>query len=530
MNSKHFIFLLAGFVFWASNAAAQHKSTQIDKSLTIITDVMRQLDINYADTLNYNDITEEGIRRMLAKIDPYTVYIPKQDDDNLRIMTTGKYGGIGALIMQRDSCVFISEPYEGMPAQTNDVRAGDKILKIDNTKCYGMTTREVSNMLRGEAGTTVRLTIERQGESKPIVKELTRREIHLPAIGYYTAINNPTEQSPNAKTGYILFSEFTAGSAMDVLQAIETMSQKDSIDRLILDLRGNGGGLIDEAVQLVGFFVDKGTEVVSTKGKTQNSNRSYTTAASPVYKDLPLVILVNGQSASASEIVSGSLQDLGRATIVGQRTFGKGLVQSIRPIAYDGHLKVTTAHYYLPSGRCIQAIDYGARQRGQKLEKDTAGGILPDVVITDTSKLDITYTLFRQHCFFDYANLYRQTHTSIAPPDSFAVTDSDLEDFILFLENSNFKYETETSRYFDELLTMAKDEDLAPATLSLMDSLQTMLKPSFKDAVYRHKEEIKRLIGAEIAERYYFQKGKIIYMLRDDKELQKAIEVIKNKQ
>ena len=526
MKRIHYILLLCAL--WSLTLTAQTKTTRIQQSITTITDVLRQLDVNYVDTLNYETLTEEAINRMLAKIDPYTVYIPKKEDDNLRIMTTGMYGGIGALIMQRDSNIYVSEPYAGMPAQRNDVRAGDRIIRVDSMECYGKTNREVSDRLRGEPGTTVTLLIEREGEPQPIEKILKRQEIHIPPVTFYTTLNEPYGTEEDGKIGYVLFSEFTSGSAVALMNAIDAMIKRDHIDRLVLDLRNNGGGIIDEAIQIVGFFVDKDTEVVTTKGKTNASNRSYRTIMPPIYKDMPLVVLVNGQSASAAEIVSGSLQDLKRATIIGQRTYGKGLVQSIRPVAYDGHLKVTTAHYYLPSGRCIQAIDYSQRQKGNELKKDSTGGILPDIVITDSQKVDITYTLYRKHLSFDYATRYRSLHPSIAEPKHFTVTDDDLNDFVAFLQQKEFTYETETSRYYKDVLKMAHEEDIESATIAMMDTVLQRLRPSFKHTIMNRSQEVKQLLGAEIVTRYYFQEGRVAYMLRDDKELKRAIEVIRN--
>ena len=500
--------------------SGQEQTTRIDKSMTILTDVMRQLDMNYFDTLNYERMTEEGIRMMLRQVDPYTIYIPKERDTDLRIMTTGQYGGIGAMIMMRDSMVYIAEPYEGMPAQVNDVRAGDRLVKVDDFRCDGQTTKEVSNRLRGEAGTTVKLVLEREGEKKLLTREVVRKEIHLPAVTFYKRYDN---------VGYVLFSEFTSGSAAALYEAIRKMESEGALSGLIIDLRGNGGGLIDEAIRVVSLFVDKDTEVVTTKGKIQTSNRSYKTSSTPVYKDLPLVCLVNGGTASAAEIVSGSLQELGRATLIGERTFGKGLVQSIRPIAFGGNLKVTTAHYYLPSGRCIQAINYDALQRGEKLERDTAGGIQPDIVLTDSQKVDICYSLVRGHHFFDYANRYRQTHNGIAPPDKFEVSDEELERFMQFLEEKKFVYETETSRYLDDLLEVAEKEDIDSLSMQAMTLLRKTLRPSFRDAIMRHKDEVKMLLGADIVERYYFQKGRVEFMLRDDKALKKASEILINR-
>lgn len=508
-----FLVLLASLT-----VSAQEPATRIDKSMTILSDVMRQLDMNYFDTLNYERMTEEGIRMMLRQVDPYTIYIPKEHDTDLKIMTTGQYGGIGALIMARDSMVYIAEPYEGMPAQVNDIRAGDRLVKVDGFRCDGQPTKEVSNRLRGEAGTTVRLVIEREGETKPMEKQITRQEIHLPAVTYYKRYQD--------SIGYVLFSEFTSGSAAALYEAVQQMAQEHPLRGLVIDLRGNGGGLVDEAIRTVSLFVEKGTEVVTTKGKTNTANRSYKTSSSPVFPGLPLVFLVNGGTASAAEIVSGSLQELGRATLVGERTFGKGLVQSIRPIAYGGNLKVTTAHYYLPSGRCIQAINYAPQQRGEKLKRDTAGGIQPDIVLADSQKVDICYTLAKEHRFFDYANLYRQKHNGIVRPDRFEVTDDDLEDFMNYLESKGFVYETETSRYLDDLIEMAEKEDIDSTALQQMQDLRTRLRPSFREAILRHKDEVKELLGADIVERYYFQRGRVEFLLRKDKALSKAMQLI----
>lgn len=517
-------------LIWGLNAAYGQLSTPlIQKNLQIYNDVMRQLDMNYVDTLNYQDLTETAINSLLHKIDPYTVYIPKREDENLKMMTTGKYGGIGAIIMQRDSAVYISQPYAHMPAAENDVLAGDKILKVDTFDCQKKNTKDVSDHLRGKPGTMVRLVLEREGEPNPIVREFERREIHLPAVGYASSVPYTTDSTGTHSFGYILFSEFTTGSAQDFLLAVDKMVQEQRIEGLMIDLRGNGGGIIDEAIQIVSYFVDKGTTVVTTKGKTESSNRSYTTSTSPIWRNLPLVILVNDQSASAAEIVSGSLQDLGRATLIGQRTFGKGLVQSIRPIAYDGHLKVTTAHYYLPSGRCIQAIDYSERQKGNQLKKDTAGGILPDIVMNDSEKVDITYALYQKHLFFDYATRYHRLHASIASATEFELSDEDIDDFIAFLDEKKFIYETQTGKYLKELIDMSRNEDLDTATVALLDSVCTLLQPSYREAVIRKKEEVKRVLASDIVERYYYQEGRIAYLVKDDKEIARAKEELYQK-
>lgn len=509
--------LLIPLLLLTINLLAETQTTRIDKNLTIYTDVMRQLDINYVDTLNYDDLIETSINYMLHKIDPYTVYIPKSEDDELRRMTQGKYGGVGSLIMYRDSNVYVNELYEGMPAQGAGFLPGDRFVRVDGMDCKGKNTKEVSDKLRGKAGTTIEIVLER--DSQLLTKQVTRRDIHLPAVGYACVLED--------SIGYILFSDFTSNSAQELLTTLDGMVQSNGIQRLILDLRGNGGGIIDEAIQIVSYFVPKDTEVVSTKGKIERSNSSYKTQTSPIFPNMPLVVLVNGQSASASEIVAGALQDLGRATIVGERTFGKGLVQNIRPIAYGGHLKVTTSKYYLPSGRCIQAIDYAERQRGHELHRDTAGGILPDVVLADSQKLDITYNLYRDHLFFDYANYYYQQHPTIAPATAFQLTDSDLEDFCQFLDKKKFSYETETGRYLGELINMAKQEDIDSTLLAELKAFQPRLTEDYRTAIERNREVVEEMLGSEIIKRYYYHRGYYAYMMRYDKQLDRAVEEVK---
>lgn len=508
--------LLISLLLLTINLLAETQTTRIDKNLTIYTDVMRQLDINYVDTLNYDDLIETSINYMLHKVDPYTTYIPKREDDELRRMTQGKYGGIGSIIMYRDSNVYVNELYESMPAQEAGFLPGDRFVKVDGMDCKGKNTKEVSEKLRGKSGTTIEIVFER--DSQLITKQVTRRDIHLPAVGYACVLQD--------SIGYILFNEFTSNSAQELLTVLDGMVQSKGIKRLILDLRGNGGGIIDEAIQIVSYFVNKDTEVVATKGKIERSNNSYKTQTSPIFPDMPLVVMVNGQSASASEIVSGALQDLKRATIMGERTFGKGLVQNIRPIAYGGHLKVTTSKYYLPSGRCIQAIDYAERQRGHELHRDTAGGILPDVILTDSQKLDITYNLYRDHLFFDYANLYYKQHPTIAPATEFRLTDSDLEDFCQFLDKKQFSYETETGRHLGELIKMAKQEDIDSTLLAELEAFQPRLSEDYRTAIQRNREEVEEMLGGEIIKRYYYHHGYYAYMLRYDKQIQRALEEI----
>ena len=523
------------------HAQQRQATTRANECIDIFTDVMRQVDVNYVDTLNYEDLTETAINAMLRKIDPYTVYFPKKKDNDLRMMTTGKYGGIGSIIQQRplpgskaegkkskankDSlATYAVNPYEGKPAQRAGVLAGDRILSVDGKSTKGLTVSEVSNILRGDPGTTVVLELEREGEDKPFKLSIVREDIHLDPVRYYTALTADTLPEP---VGYISFGEFTEGSALAFTNALDDLYYTRGIRKLVIDLRGNGGGIVDEAIQLVNLFVDRDQMIVETKGKTARSNSIYKTRNTPRYKDLPLVVLVDKNSASASEIVSGSLQDLNRAKLIGQRTFGKGLVQNVRPIAYGGHIKVTTSKYYLPSGRCIQAIDYSERQKGHELKKDTAGGILPDIVLNDSSKVDICYSLYINNYFFDYATRYHRLHESIAKPDDFELTDEEIDDFCAFLDERGFKYETETGKFFEDMLKMAKHEDIDSATIAQLEALEPVLTPDFREAIKRHKEEVKELLGAEIVLRYYYQRGQAAYQLRFDKELKRALEELK---
>ena len=524
-------------------AQPREKTTRANECIDIFSDVMRQVDVNYVDTLNYGDLTETAINAMLRKIDPYTVYYPKKNDRDLRMLTTGKYGGIGSIIQQRprpstkgavqrnkgkvskDSLwTYAVNPYEGKPAQRAGVQAGDRILSVDGKTTKGLSVSEVSNNLRGVPGTTVVLELEREGIDKPFTVSIEREDIHMDPVSYYTVYEADSLAEP---VGYIAFGEFTEGSAQSFTNALDDLYYTRGARSLIIDLRGNGGGIVDEALQLVNLFVDRDVTIVETKGKTANSNRTYKTRNNPRYKDMPLVVLVDKNSASASEIVSGALQDLHRATLIGQRTFGKGLVQNLRPVAYGGHVKVTTSKYYLPSGRCIQAIDYSERQKGHELKKDTAGGILPDIVMSDSAKVDICYSLYINHYFFDYATRYHRLHDSIAAPEVFELTDEEIADFCTFLEERGFKYETETSKFFADMMKMAKNEDFDSATLAQLKAFEPVLTPDYREAINRNKEEVKQMLGSEIVLRYYYQKGQAAFNLRYDDELKRALQELR---
>ena len=502
---------------------AQEKpaTTRANEVIAIFNDVLRQVDVNYVDTLNYEELTETAIGAMLRKLDPYTIYYSKKKDKELRMMTTGKYGGIGSIIQQRplptskeqrpkskDSlATYIVNPYEGKPAQKAGVLAGDRILSIDGKSTKGLNVSEVSNNLRGEPGTTVVLEIEREGVDKPFKVPIVREDIHLEPVSYSTVIKADSLPEP---VGYIAFGEFTEGSANAFANALDELYYNQGARRLIIDLRGNGGGIVDEALQIVSLFVDRDTKIVETRGKTNRSNYVYKTRNTPRYKEMPLVLLVDKNSASASEIVSGSLHDLGRATLIGQKTFGKGLVQNVRPVAYGGHVKVTTSKYYLPSDSCIQGV-----------------GIQPDIVMDDSAKVDISYSLYINHYFFDFATRFHRLHDSIAAPEVFELTDEEMKEFCAYLEERGFTYETETSKFFKDMLKMAKHEDLDSATIAQLEALEPMLTPDFREAIKRNEKEVKELLGSEIVLRYYYQHGQAAYNIRFDKEIHRALQELK---
>lgn len=515
--------------------AQEQKEFRINKNLTIYNDVMRQLDLNYVDTLNYDQLVKMSIDAMLGKLDPYTVYLPEDKTEDLQFMTTGAYGGIGAVISQRNGKSYITDPYEGMPAQRNDVRAGDMILEIDGKTTKGRTLNEVSNMLRGKPHDKIRLKLERYGEKKPIIREFERETIQINPIGYAGIVSDGI--------GYVLLNEFTDKAATEFKAAVNQLVKSDSIRALIIDLRDNGGGIIDEAIKIVGYFVPKGTEVVSTKGKLASTERVYKTTTEPIYPDMKLAVLTNRASASASEIVAGAMQDLDRAVLIGERTFGKGLVQNIRPISYDGHLKITTAKYYIPSGRCIQAIDYSHRNEdgsvGRVLDSLThvfhtkngrivrdGGGISPDIDIKPKEGINITYYIYIQNMHFDFATKYVAEHPTIAPPDKFSISQEDYKAFEDFLAEKDFHYTTETEKFYEQLLELASYEGLDSIARPEFEALKQKLTPDISQALVTYKDDITDLLNMEIIKRYYFQKGEVQYSLRHDKELQKAKEIL----
>lgn len=513
----------------------------ISRNLEIFADVYRQLDMFYVDSLSADTAVQWAISGMLDEIDPYTVYYPGDNQEELRMMATGRYAGIGALIRayKKENRAAIEDPYEGCPAQLAGVRAGDVILTIDGKDTKGWENGRVSKALRGEPGTTFELRVQRKGERKPLSFKITRQQIQLPCLPWYGLVDTTSH------VGYLYLSEFTSNCAREVRHAIIDMKQQ-GMQRLIMDLRDNGGGSVSEAVEIVGFFVPKGSLVVSTKGKVPATCHDYYTPTEPIDTLMPLAVLVNRNSASASEIVAGALQDLDRAVIVGQRTFGKGLVQAIREVPYRGQLKLTTARYFIPSGRCIQALDYrhrtadGAamtlpdslthefRTRKGRPVRD-GGGILPDSVLSVDSVPTLVYDLSASDAFFDFVTDYVVAHPAIAAPGKFHISDADYESFVESIAASDFTYTGRSMAALEQLRRIVQFEGRMEDTKEVFGVLETKLKTTdLRADLHRFRSEIVPYLETEIVGRYYYQRGALQQQLLSDKALGKTISILNN--
>lgn len=511
----------------------------ISRNLEIFADIYRQLDMFYVDTLSADTAVRWAIDGMLSEIDPYTVYFPDNDQDDLKTMATGRYAGIGAIIRaykKEDRCA-IEEPYEGSPAQEAGVKAGDIILSIDGKDTKGWPVADVSKNLRGEPGTTFELRVQRQGEKKPLAFKITRRQIQTPAVPWYGFVDEAHQ------VGYLYLTSVTEKCSRDVRYAITEMRQQ-GMKKLILDLRDNPGGAVVEAVEIVGMFVPKGSLVVSTRGKLPASCHEYRTPDEPIDSVMPLAVLVNSGSASAAEIISGALQDLDRAVILGQRTYGKGLVQGIREVPYRGNLKITTARYYIPSGRCIQAYDYRHRTRDgaattlpdslthefrTRLGRPVrdGGGVLPDSVLTVDSVPTMVYDLFSSDAYFTYCNNYAATHETIATPERFALTDAEYADFIEQIAASDFTYNARTATALNQLRQLARAEGRYEDARAAFDALEAKLKENDLRADLQHfRRHIQPYLESALVSRYYHNRGSIQHHALNDKEVKKAVETL----
>ena len=529
-------------VFTALNTNAQTKKNnfEISKSIDIYNNVLRQLNMYYVDEIDPAELNESAINAMLEGLDPYTVFINESQIEDVKLMTTGEYGGIGAIIQYFDGNSQISEPYEGFPAAKAGLIPGDIFLEVNGIDVTGKNTSEVSELLKGTPGTIVKLKMQRPGEKEPFVKELKREKIKIDNIPYYTVFDNGV--------GYAILSQFTKDCARELKDVIVEMKKNHELKGFILDLRGNGGGLLAEAVDIVNMFVPKNKLVVYQKGKVAEHNYNHYTQHEPLDLDIPLVILVNEGSASASEIVSGSIQDFDRGVIVGQRTFGKGLVQNIFPMSYNTQIKVTVAHYYLPSNRCIQEIDYSKKKKNVAdtlAKNDTLGeafhtangrvvyeghGIQPDVKIEPTMASTITMNLYAKNLFFKYANKYYREHKSIKSAKDFQISDAEYEDFMQFVKDEGFTFTSQSEKEIKELERIAKLEGYLEDIQPMLDEAKAKIEVEKTKDLIDNRGEIEEMLEAEIVSRYYYQKGRIIATLDDDPELARAFEIILNQE
>lgn len=536
---KKLFYAVTAILAVALMAQAETRSPKRDISanLSIFSSVVKELQSNYVDTINMDEAVETAIAAMLDRMDPYTEYMPRKAQEDFRAINTGEYAGIGSYIMQRDGNVYISGPHQGSPADTAGLRPGDLIMMVDTVTTLGMTSDQVSSRLKGQRGSTVKVTVKRPFVQDSIVTvEIVRDKIQIPSVPYSGTVKGDL--------GYIQLSQFSEKSADEVLDALDRLVKEDNVKGLILDLRENGGGYLESAVRILGYFLPKGTEVLRTRGKGVLDEKVYKTSQKPVAPDLPLVVLTDAGTASASEITAGALQDLDRAVILGERSFGKGLVQTTREIPYEGLLKVTVARYYIPSGRLIQAIDYSHRNPDGTVaripdsltsvfhtaagrEVRDGGGITPDVKVGYPDVSRVTYNVVRDNWAFDYANKYFATHPSIAPPGEFTVTDSIYADFKTFIDPAKFNYDKVCETILDRLREAARIEGyMTPEVSAQIDTLTAMMRRPLDRDLDSNRAAITPYLEREIATRYYYTAGGVESYLRHDAAIDSAAAIL----
>ncbi len=524
-----------GLSFWGFKT--DQKNFEISKNLDIFYTLFRELNLFYVEDIKPEKLIKKGIDDMLESLDPYTTYIPEEDMDDFKFMTTGEYGGIGALISKRGDKILLAEPYEGFPAQKAGLKAGDIFVELDGKAINKSTVEEVSAMLKGPAKKVLKLKMLRPETKKPFEVDVVREEIKIDPVTYAGMIND--------KIGYVRLSSFTDGCADRIKDEFLNLRDKKGAKALVIDLRSNPGGLLGEAVKMVNLFVKHGEEVVNTKGKVAQWDKTYRATEQPIDTIIPIVVLVNRGSASASEIVSGALQDLDRAVIIGKRTFGKGLVQTTRDLSYNTKLKVTTAKYYIPSGRCIQALDYSHRNKdgsvgsipdslihefatknGRKVFD--GGGIIPDVKLDQDTLCDLAFKLIQDNIIFDFATKFAAVHATIAAPDQFEISDEVFNQFHQYLLERKFSYESRSGQILKGLIETAKRERAYDETKAEFDALGKKLVINVDADLKKFKKEVCSVLADEIVTRYYYQKGAVMASFKDDTDLAKAKSVLSN--
>lgn len=533
---KHIKFIFAIVVLCGAMLvpAKAQNDFEIAKNVDIFITVLRELNAKYADEITPGDLTETAINAMLESLDPYTVYYPENKIEDVKMMTAGQYGGIGALIQQRDKQVIISELYEGWPAQKSGLLAGDVILKIDGKSTEGKTSSDVSAILKGQPGSTLAIEVFRPTKNKKLSFNIKREEVKLPNLPYYGMLDS--------EIGYIKLDQFTENAGKEVKDAFLDL-KKQGMTKLVFDLRNNGGGLLQEAVKIMNIFVDQGTTIVTTKGKIKEQNNTFRTPVAVTDKEIPVVVLVNEMSASASEIVSGSFQDLDRGVIVGKKTFGKGLVQNVVPLSYNSTMKITVSKYYIPSGRCVQNIDYFGKDSTQKpvhIPDSLAvafktkngrtvydkGGVEPDVTTPDVEASNVLVALVLNNLIFDFANQYHAEHTVIPSAAEFKVDDDLYNEFVNFLKNKDYQYKTETEYVLDDIKEAAEADHYWDKIESLCNAISEKIKQEKSADLQTYKKEIAEYLASEIAVRYYYQKGRICSQLSIDPDIATAKEIL----
>ena len=527
------LLMAAAMIFAASHAASgQSKSFRLGQWTEIHNSIIKELNRSYVDSLPVDRIMRAGVDAMLEELDPYTIYIPEEENEDLQMMLSKTYGGIGAIIhKKKDENVIINEPYAGSPAQKYGLVCGDEIIEIDGVPTKGLETKESSDRMKGKPGTTVVFKVKKVRTGEIVDIPIVRERIHFPDIEYAGMLDDTT--------GYILQTGFTDGVGNQIKEKVEVLKAQ-GMKRLVLDLRGNGGGLMNEAVNIVSLFVPKGSLVVSAKGNSEESKREYRTTTEPIDTGLPIIVMIDSGSASSSEIVAGALQDLDRAAIMGTRSYGKGLVQSIRPVAYNGQMKVTTAKYYTPSGRCVQAIDYSNRNEDgsvghipDSLTKEfrtasgrivrDGGGITPDVKISVPDYSRLVYSLVLGGVIDQYVIEYARKHDSIPAVDDFHYSDADFEDFIAFAKTQEFDYRSSAKTLYDQMKKELEKDGLAEAMSAELEALEKALEMDKEKFIRLKKDEIIPFIEEEIATRYWFQEAGVKVRLRYDDQLKKAL-------
>lgn len=541
LNRRNGVLLAAVLVAVAffSFKSGDDRNFQIAKNLDTFNSIVKELDMFYVDTLDPNKTVREGIDYMLSSLDPYTEYYPEDDQAELQQMLNASFGGIGSLITynQKLKRSMIAEPFEGTPAAKVGLKAGDILMEIDGKDLAGKNNQEVSQMLRGAVGTSFKLKVERpdeKGGTRPLEFDIVRQTIQTPMIPYDTIFNK--------NVGYINLSTFSGTPSKDFKKTFLKL-KKEGITSLVIDLRGNGGGRLEEAVEIANFFLPRGKVIVTTKGKTKQASNTYKTLREPLDLDIPITVLVNGATASASEILSGAFQDFDRAVIVGSRTFGKGLVQTTRPLPYGGVMKLTTSKYYIPSGRCVQAIDYKHRNEDGSVgtipdslttvfhtaagrEVRDGGGVMPDIEVKQEKLPNILFYLVRDNLIFDYGTQYCLKHPSIPSPQEFKVTDADYNDFKAMVKKADFKYDQQSEKIMKTLKEAAKFEGYLDEASEEIKALEKKLTHNLDRDLDYFSKDIRSMIADEIIKRYYYTRGGIIQQLKDDDGLQAALKIL----